>query len=98
MNVYVKIPVTNTRREFAGDLIGALAGAGVQLNVTASLLPPNKSGASESPSPKTAGVVSVFAGRIADTGRDPVPHMAEALHLLRPVQRRSCSGQAPANF
>jgi len=82
-NVYVKIPVTNTRREFAGDLIRRLAGAGVQLNVTAILTNQQVKDVLASLSPKTASYVSVFAGRIADTGRDPVPLMAEAVALLK---------------
>jgi transaldolase len=82
-NVYVKIPVTNTRREFAGDLIRRLAGAGVQLNVTAILTDQQVKDVLASLSPGTASYVSVFAGRIADTGRDPVPLMAEAVALLK---------------
>ena len=82
-NVYVKIPVTNTRREFAGELIRRLAGAGVQLNVTAILTNQQVKDVLASLSPGTASYVSVFAGRIADTGRDPVPLMAEAVALLK---------------
>lgn len=83
-NVYVKIPVTNTRREFAGDLIRRLAQAGVQLNVTALLTNLQVKDVMRCLSPTTASYVSVFAGRIADTGRDPVPLMAEAVKLLQP--------------
>lgn len=82
-NVYVKIPVTNTKREFAGDLIRRLAGAGVQLNVTALLTNQQVKEVLACLSPETASYVSVFAGRIADTGRDPVPLMAEAVRLLK---------------
>ncbi len=81
-NVYVKIPVTNTRREFAGDLIRRLARAGVQLNITALLTNEQVKEVVSCLSPETASYVSVFAGRIADTGRDPVPIMAEAVRLL----------------
>jgi len=82
-NVYVKIPVTNTKRQFAGDLIRRLANAGVQLNITAILTNEQVKDVLACLSPKTASYVSVFAGRIADTGRDPVPLMAEAMSLLR---------------
>jgi transaldolase len=81
--VYVKVPVTNTRRQPAYDLVHRLSQAGVKLNVTAvmgldqvrEVVAALKGGAPSN--------VSVFAGRIADTGRDPVPHMAAALELLK---------------
>jgi len=82
-NVYVKIPVTNTRREFAGKLIQRLAGAGVQLNITALLTGAQVKEVLHCLSPDTRSYISVFAGRIADTGRDPVPLMAEAVELLK---------------
>lgn len=82
-NVYVKIPVSNTKGEFAGPLITSLAQAGVKLNVTAIMTLDQVSRVGAALAEKVPAVVSVFAGRIADTGRDPVPHMAEALRLLR---------------
>jgi len=82
-NVYVKIPVTNTRGEFAGDLIRRLADAGVQLNVTALLTNRQVTDVLSCLSPEVCSYVSVFAGRIADTGRDPIPLMKEAVELLR---------------
>ena len=83
-NVYVKIPVTNTRGESALPLIRALAQAGVKLNVTA-LLTLDRCGTSAPRWPDgPPACVSVFAGRIADTGRDPVPLMAAAVEMLRP--------------
>ena len=82
-NVYVKIPVTNTRREFAGDLIWRLAQAGVPLNVTAIMTLEQVKDVVGCLSPVVPSYVSVFAGRMADTGRDPVPHMTEALRLLQ---------------
>ena len=83
-NVYVKIPVTNTRAEFSGDLIRRLSRAGVKQNITALLTLEQVRRVSESLEECPAGCVSVFAGRIADTGRDPVPLMAAAVELMRP--------------
>lgn len=83
-NVYVKIPVTNTKREFAGPLIKRLAQAGVQLNVTALMTNDQVRDVVACLSPDVASYVSVFAGRVADTGCDPVPLMAEAVRLLAP--------------
>jgi transaldolase len=83
-NVYTKIPVTNTRRERSLDLVCRLARQGVKLNVTAlmTLQQVREVGAALAGGP--SAYVSVFAGRIADTGRDPVPIMAEAVDILRP--------------
>ncbi len=82
-NVFVKIPVTNTRREFSGALIERLARAGVQLNITAIMTLDQVRRVLHHLQPETRSYVSVFAGRIADTGRDPVPLMAEAVRLLQ---------------
>lgn len=82
-NVYVKIPVTNTKGESSCPLIGSLAKAGVKLNVTAIMTLDQVGEVGQSLDPAVPAVVSVFAGRVADTGRDPVPHMAKALELLR---------------
>lgn len=81
-NVYVKIPVTNTRGESSVDLIRKLARAGVKMNVTAlmTLDQVREVGAALVECPSAS--VSVFAGRIADTGRDPVPLMAAAAELV----------------
>ena len=83
-NVLVKIPITNTRGEFSGDLLRRLAGAGVRVNVTALLTLRQVREASECLGGGPPAKVSVFAGRIADTGRDPVPLMAAAVEMLRP--------------
>lgn len=82
-NVYVKIPVSNTRGESAIDLIRGLASDGVKLNVTAILTERQIAGVADALNPWTPSVVSVFAGRIADTGRDPVPVMRWAADLLQ---------------
>jgi len=83
-NVYVKIPITNTRREPSNELVRRLARAGVKLNVTALLTLDQVRDIAPSLADGPSGYVSVFAGRIADTGRDPMPIMAEAVELLRP--------------
>ena len=83
-NVYVKIPIMNTRREPSNDLIRRLALAGVKLNVTALMTLDQVRATGECLAGGPNSYVSVFAGRIADTGRDPVPHMASAVELLRP--------------
>ena len=82
-NVYVKIPVTNTRREPAYDLVRRLAHEGVKLNITAILTLDQVRCVGEAVRGGAPSCVSVFAGRIADTGRDPVPLMAEAVDILR---------------
>jgi len=83
-NVLVKIPITNTRRQFSGDILKRLARAGVRINVTAILTLEQVRDASECLAGGPPAKISVFAGRIADTGRDPVPVMAAAIELLRP--------------
>lgn len=84
-NVYVKIPITNTRGEPAYDLAGRLSHAGVRLNVTAIMTLEQVRGILLKLSPKTSSYISIFAGRIADTGRDPLPLMAAAVELLKIV-------------
>jgi transaldolase len=74
-NVYVKIPVTNTRGEFMGPLIHELSADGVKLNVTALLTLPQVRDVAEALVESVPAVVSVFAGRVADTGVDPEPLM-----------------------
>ena len=82
-NVYVKIPVTNTKGEFAGPLLSRLSGAGIKLNVTAIMTNEQVKRVAAALAKDTPAIVSVFAGRIADTGRDPVPLMREAVSLLK---------------
>jgi len=83
-NVFVKIPITNTRAEDTGKLLAHLAGEGVKVNVTALMTLEQVRRAAEQLADGPAALVSVFAGRIADTARDPVPVMAAAVELLRP--------------
>ena len=82
-NVYVKIPITNTRSESALPLVKELAAEGVQLNITALLTLDQVKGVAAALNPVVPSVVSVFAGRIADTGVDPMPLMRESLLVLR---------------
>ena len=82
-NVNVKIPVTNTRRQFSGPLIERLSKAGVTLNVTAVMSLDQVQRITKCLAPDTPAIISVFAGRIADTGRDPIPLMAEAVKIMR---------------
>ena len=80
--VSVKIPVTNTKQQFAGLLIERLSKAGVALNVTAVTTLDQVRRITALLAPSTPAIISVFAGRIADTGRDPVPLMAEAVKIM----------------
>ena len=82
-NVYAKIPITNTKRESAIPLIKELAAEGVKLNVTALLTRAQVQGVAEALNPEVASGVSDVAGRIADTGVDPLPIMRDSLDLLR---------------
>jgi transaldolase len=81
-NVFVKIPITNTRRESCSALIKRLAGRQVKLNVTAIMTLAQVREMSAALNPATPSYVSVFAGRIADTGVDPLPLMVRALEIL----------------
>jgi transaldolase len=87
-NVYVKIPVTNTRRESCVPLVRELAHAGVKLNVTAICTLAQVRDVAAALAGGAPSVVSVFAGRIADTGRDPVPLMTEALAICRAADEK----------
>ena len=82
-NVNVKIPVTNTRREFAGNVIERLSKAGVQVNVTALLTLDQVKRVTERLDARTPAIISVFAGRIADTGVDPLPIMKASVEAMK---------------
>jgi len=83
-NVYTKIPITNTKGESCVGLVRRLSQAGVKLNVTAMLPLDQVRDISAALAGGPSSFVSVFAGRIADTGRDPVPLMAAAMEMLAP--------------
>jgi transaldolase len=82
-NVYVKIPVMNTKRQVSYDLVRHLSREGVKLNVTAILTMDQVLRVAEALTGGAPSNISVFAGRIADTGVDPVPMMAEVVTLLK---------------
>lgn len=83
-NVFVKIPVTTTRGESCAPLVRRLAADGLQLNVTALLTLDQVREVSQALADGAPSFISVFAGRIADTGRDPVPLLAQALRIMAP--------------
>ncbi len=83
-NVYVKIPITNTKGVSSAPLIKKLAADGIKLNVTAILTAAQVSEVAKALSPQVPAIVSVFAGRIADTGVDPIPVMKGANAMLAP--------------
>ena len=82
-NVNVKIPVSNTKRRFSGPLIRRLSSAGVKLNITAVMTLEQVRDIVDCLIGDAPAIISVFAGRIADTGVDPVPIMKDALKLLQ---------------
>lgn len=82
-NVYVKVPVSNTKREYTYDVVRRLSAKGVKVNVTALMTLSQVRHVVAALDPKTPSYISVFAGRIADTGVDPVPVMAAAVELMR---------------
>ena len=94
-NVFVKIPVTNTRGESSADLIRELSLEGLKLNVTAILSLRQVWTVAKALTESPGAVVSVFAGRIADTGRDPVPLMVAALEILTDVPQAELLWASP---
>lgn len=82
-NVNVKIPVTNTKGEFTGPIVERLSAAGVVVNVTAVFTLDQVRAIEKCLHPDTPAIVSVFAGRIADTGVDPLPIMTESVRILK---------------
>ncbi len=81
-NVSVKIPITNTKGESAVSLIRTLSSEGISVNVTALMTEAQVEAVADALSADTSAIVSVFAGRIADTGRDPVPVMQRCKDIL----------------
>jgi transaldolase len=81
-NVNVKIPVTNTKGQSTAELVHSLSSEGVVLNVTAIFTLDQVRAVADALDPSAAAIISVFAGRIADTGVDPVPHMLACRQML----------------
>jgi transaldolase len=94
-NVYVKIPITNTRRESSVELVHRLACDGIRLNVTALMTPKQVSEVSKALEGNVPSYISVFAGRIADTGRDPMPLMKEAVEIMSPYKTQELIWASP---
>ena len=82
-NVYVKIPVTNTRQDPCYGLINRLTKNKIKVNITAIMTLEQVNNILPNLDPNTASYISIFAGRIADTGRDPIPLMREAVNKLK---------------
>lgn len=82
-NVYVKIPITNTNGELSFDLIKKLSNDGISLNITAVLTIEQVKEILPAINPNSKTIISIFAGRIADTGRDPIPYMQEAKKIIK---------------
>jgi transaldolase len=92
-NVNVKIPVTDRQGIFLGPLIRRLSYAGVALNITAILTLDQVCRVAEALDSTAPAIVSVFAGRIADTGVDPVPVMRAARAILGPSESGAVMGE-----
>ena len=82
-NVYVKLPITNTKGESCYDLAERLSKVGVKLNITAVMTVPQVAHILPALKDSPSAIISVFAGRIADTGIDPIPAMRESLRLIK---------------
>ena len=82
-NVYVKIPVTNTQKKSTGKLIKYLSNKNIKLNITAIMTIKQVKEVLKNLNPRTPSYISIFAGRISDTGRDPMPIIIKALKLMK---------------
>ena len=94
-NVYVKIPVSNTRRHPAYDLVHRLSHDGLHINVTALMTLEQVNAVTDALEGGAPSCISVFAGRIADTGRDPLPLMAEAVRIMARAPRAELIWASP---
>jgi transaldolase len=94
-HVYVKIPVTNTASAPTTDLVHRLSHNGVKVNVTALMTTAQVTSVTDALAGGAPAYVSVFAGRIADTGRDPVPIMSDAVSILRGAPRAELIWASP---
>lgn len=94
-NIYVKIPISNTRAQSSAELVTRLARSGIKVNVTALMTLRQVAEVAAALSADTPAYVSVFAGRIADTGRDPLPLLSGALALLEHLPKAELIWASP---
>jgi transaldolase len=94
-NVYVKIPVTNTRGESTVNLVSKLSKSGIKVNVTAVFTPNQVAQFSQALSFNVPSIISVFAGRIADSGVDPVPLMNQYARIVHQVKNAEILWASP---
>jgi transaldolase len=94
-NVNVKIPVTNTKGEFTGPIIKELSEAGIKLNITAIFTIAQVKEIAKNLSQDTFAIISVFAGRIADSGLDPMPVMRECIDILKDLPKAELLWASP---
>lgn len=97
-NVYVKIPITNTKSETCYPLVKKLAKEKVKLNVTALMTLDQVSHVVESLDTSVPSYISIFAGRVADTGRDPLPMMSDALNRMKENPLSELIWASPESF
>jgi transaldolase len=94
-DTYVKVPITNTKGESSAPLVRRLSSEGFSLNITAMLTLEQVEEVASVLSPSARTIVSVFAGRIADTGVDPVPMMTKAVRILKPLPKAELLWASP---
>jgi len=94
-DTYIKIPITNTAGDSACPLIKHLSKDGISLNVTALMTLDQVKDVAAAIDPKSRSIISVFAGRIADTGIDPVPMMAESVRILSSIPKAELLWASP---
>lgn len=94
-NINVKIPVMNTQKCFTGPIIERLSHQGVSLNITAVMTIDQVRKITNCLAPQTPAIISIFAGRIADTGTDPLPIMAKALDIMQAKQKAELIWASP---
>lgn len=97
-NVNIKIPVTNSKGAFCGPLVQRLSAQGVALNITAILSLNQVKKVAQALDPNASAIISVFAGRVADTGVDPVPLMAECVQVLSARSKAELLWASPREF
>ena len=82
-NVYVKVPVTNSKGEFMGKVIETLNKNNIKLNITAVYTSEQTKKILKNINKKTKVIISIFAGRMADTGKDPIPQFVESIKIAK---------------